>query len=231
MSREFILRNQIVERYLSGRLPLKGARDFERYIEAHPQVLDELGVAERVSRALQLLESGGKPMPWDPPKRKLWEGPAVPVGLGVAVLALAVAAALLATRLSNREHDVAALQQRVIEQPIEPAKTTRSIRLLPGTAGPSESPAIVIGGQDAEFGEFRIDMSRSSFNAFRVTIERMGQGRVAVIHNLEKDSNGHLRITLNSSAFGPGNYLFSIEGLTWRGDPVPDAWVTVGVTR
>lgn len=231
MNRDFIVRNQIVERYLSGRLPLKGARDFERYIESDPAILDELGVAERVSRALRLLESGGRPLPWEPPKRKLWEMPAVLIGLSVATVGLAIAAALLAGQSSEREQQIAALQQRVVEQPIDAAKTTRSIRLLPSTEGPGDTPAITIGGRDAEFGEFRIDMSRSSFNAFRVTLERVGQGRVAVIHNLAKDSNGHLRITLNSSALGPGNYLFSIDGLTWRGDPVPDAWITIGVAR
>ena len=31
MDREFVLRNQIVERYLSGKLPLKGAQEFERF--------------------------------------------------------------------------------------------------------------------------------------------------------------------------------------------------------
>ena len=30
MDREFILRNQIPERYIAGRLPIRGAQDFER---------------------------------------------------------------------------------------------------------------------------------------------------------------------------------------------------------
>ena len=37
MDRDFIARNQIVERYLSGRLPLKGATDFERFCRENPQ--------------------------------------------------------------------------------------------------------------------------------------------------------------------------------------------------
>ena len=53
----------------------------------------------------------------------------------------------------------------------------------------------------------------------------------AILHNLVKDSNGHLRIALNSSALGPGNYQFTIEGLTWRGETVPDAWVTIGIAK
>jgi hypothetical protein len=44
-----------------------------------------------------------------------------------------------------------------------------------------------------------------------------------------KDSNGQLHLGLNSSALGPGTYQFTIDGLTWRGDPEPDAWITIGI--
>ncbi len=44
MDRDFIQRNQVVERYLSGRLPIKGATDFERFCRDHPELLDELGI-------------------------------------------------------------------------------------------------------------------------------------------------------------------------------------------
>src|SRR6202000_2973663 len=57
MDRDFIARNQIVERYLSGRLPLKGATDFERFCKDNPGVLDELGLPERVHAGLRLLEA------------------------------------------------------------------------------------------------------------------------------------------------------------------------------
>jgi len=36
MDRDFIARNQIVERYLSGKLPIKGATDFERFCREEP---------------------------------------------------------------------------------------------------------------------------------------------------------------------------------------------------
>jgi hypothetical protein len=49
MDRDFIARNQVVERYLSGRLPIKGATDFERFCRDNPELLDELGIPERRS--------------------------------------------------------------------------------------------------------------------------------------------------------------------------------------
>jgi len=79
--------------------------------------------------------------------------------------------------------------------------------------------------------DLKIDESRSPYRNFRVTIDRIDQGRVGVISNLAKDSNGHLRIALNSSALGPGNYQFTLEGLDWHGTPQPDSWVTISIQR
>ena len=99
---------------------------------------------------------------------------------------------------------------------------SRSRQALPGALPPSGS---------AELVDFKIDETRSTYKTFRITIDRIDQGRVAVLHNLVKDSNGHLRVALNSSALGPGNYQLTIEGLSWRGDPEPDSWVTIGIQR
>ena len=38
MDRQFIAENQIVERYLTGRLPPKGMMDFEQYCRRHPEL-------------------------------------------------------------------------------------------------------------------------------------------------------------------------------------------------
>jgi hypothetical protein len=40
-----------------------------------------------------------------------------------------------------------------------------------------------------------------------------------------------VRIALNTSALGPGNYQLSIDGMTWKGEPVPEAWITIGITH
>ena len=115
------------------------------------------------------------------------------------------------------------------EQPLDPATSTREIRVLPNRPGATNSPAITIGGANAQLADLKIDESRSPYKAFRITIDRIDQGRVGVINNIGKDSNGNVRIALNSSALGPGNYQFTIEGLNWRGDLEPDSWVTIGI--
>jgi hypothetical protein len=232
MDRDFIARNQIVERYLSGKLPIKGATDFERFCHDNPELLDELGLPARVNAGLRLLEASGKPEPWQEASKKPWEKPQVIVGLGAAVLALLIAMAIMASGSSDKTRTIEKLQKQVAEQPLEPATSTRTIRLLPSRSGGSDSPAVIVGGEgSAQLADLKIDMSRSAFRAFRVTVDRVEQGRVMVLNNLSKDSNDHLRIALNSSALGPGNYQFTIEGLTWRGETVPDAWITIGVAR
>ena len=231
MDRDFIARNQVVERYLSGRLPLKGATDFERFCRENPDLLDELGLPERVNAGLRLLEASGKPEPWQEPEQPFWQKPQVTLGLAVAVLALAGALWFAISDGAAKNQRIAKLQSQAAERPLDPATSTREIRLVPSREGSSMTPAITIGGGSAQLADFKIDESRSPYKVFRVTIDRIDQGRVAVISELAKDSNGHLRIALNSSALGPGNYQLTIEGLTWRGEAEPDSWITIGIQR
>jgi len=231
MDRDFIARNQIVERYLSGKLPVKGATDFERFCHENPELLDEIGLPQHVHAGLRLLEASGKPEPWQEPKKSVWEKPQLMFAFAGMTIVLAVIALMLGNQVSDKNQRIAKLQQDLVAQPLEAAATTRIIRVAPDRQGSSNTPAVTIGGGDAQLCELRIDMSRSAFRMFRITIDRIDQGRVAVIQNIAKDSNGHVRVALNSSALGPGNYSFSIDGVSWRGEVIPDAWVTIGIKR
>jgi len=232
MDRDFIARNQIVERYLSGRLPLKGATDFEKFCTDNPAVLDELGLPERVNAGLRLLEAAGKPEPWQEPAKKFWQKPHLAIGLSVTALALALALAGVWSSSSTKSARIAKLEKAVAEQPLEPASTTQTIRLLPNYKGSSNTPAVVLGSVgSAQLADLKIDLSRSAYRSYRVTIDRVDQGRVAILHNISKDSNGHLRVALNTSALGPGNYTMTLEGITWKGETIPEAWLTIGVVH
>jgi hypothetical protein len=231
MDLDFIARNQVVERYLSGRLPLKGATDFERFCHDHPELLDHIGLPERVNAGVRLLEASGKPEPWQEAARPAWQKPQVMLTLAATMAILVLALAIVIAGSLGKSHRIAELQKQAAERPLDPATSRRDIRLLPSRSGASNTPAIIIGGSasGAQLADFKIDESRSPYHTFRVTIDRIDQGRVGVISNLAKDSNGHLRIALNSSALGPGNYQLTLEGLDWRGEPQPDSWVTIGI--
>ena len=229
MDRDFIEKNQIVERYLLGKLPPKGVADFERVVRENPALVDEIGLADRVHRAIKLMEAGGQSDVFQEKAKQPWERPGVAAGLaGLALVAL-VGAGVLLSKLSDANASVERLQKAVTERAIDPATSRRSITIEPSRSGPPKKAMFGIGGKTAELVEMKTDLSWSDARAFRVSIERADQGTVAVLQNVQKDSNGQLRIAVNSSAFGPGTYDVSFEGLNWRGVPSPTAWMSFDV--
>ncbi|MGA3158387.1 MAG: hypothetical protein ABSE43_12520 [Steroidobacteraceae bacterium] len=229
MDREFIERNQIVERYLAGRLPLKGAQDFEVFCRQNPHLLDELGLAGRVHQGLRLLEAGGIALPWEPEPPAWWAKLPFFIGLALAAAGFGILALVLDGRLAQRSHALAVAQQRILDQPLEPATSTGQFPIVPSRTAPSRNPVAVVGGSQTQMADFKIDMSWSKYTAYRVSIDRIDQGRVEVLYNQLRDSNGIVRLALNSSALGPGDYQITLEGLTLYGDVIPQAWTTIGI--
>ncbi len=231
MDRDFILQHQIVERYLGGRLPVKGAQDFEHFCKRHPELLDEIGLGERINSALRLLEAGGRSAPWEERPQRWWEQLPVLLALCGLCAALLVTTLWTTNKLSTQTHKSQSLEQQLAAQALDPAQSTRRINVTPSRTAPSAHSVAVIGGAAAEFGDIYIDMSWSRYAIFTVTIDRIDQGRVAILHNLQKDSNGNLHLLLNSSALGPGDYELTIEGLTWSGQPLAQAWATITIAH
>jgi len=50
-----------------------------------------------------------------------------------------------------------------------------------------------------------------------------------VLERLVPDSNRDLRVGLNSSALGPGEYRLRVQGYTWRGQRVDIGWIRLQV--
>lgn len=232
MDASFIERNQIVERYLSGKLPPRGAQDFENFCRANPGQLDAIGLAARVNAGLRLLEVGGTPPPWAERKRAFHEKPVVFAAVAAAAVALLVTCASLLVGQGERTEEIEKLEQELQTRPLLPSTSTRAVVVEPSRTAPSSRAALSLaGGSSAEFVDMKVNVSWSTFTNFRVTIDRIEQGRVAVLGNLQRDSNGHLRIGLNSTALGPGDYQLTIEGLDWRGNAQAQGWVTIAVVR
>ncbi len=229
MDREFIEKNQIVERYLLGKLPPRGVADFERVCRESPALIDEIGLTERVHRAVKLIEASGQPELWQEAPKKPWEKPAVVAGISGALLLAVIGAAVLGSQLSDSRAKVASLERAVAERPIDPAGSRRTLTVIPSRTGEPSTPMFAMGGQGAELVEMKTDLSWSTARAFHLEIERADQGTVAVLHNVQKDSNGNVRLTINSSALGPGVYDIAILGLNWRGQASPTAWASFEV--
>ena len=52
---------------------------------------------------------------------------------------------------------------------------------------------------------------------------------VRYIERIAPDSNKELRLSLNSSAFGPGEYRLRLQGYAWSGERVDVGWVRLVV--
>ena len=107
MDREFIIKNQIVERYLAGRLPPKGVTDFERLIRSRPQLIEELGLADKVNAGLRLLDAAGIAEPWSEKPKKFWEKPAFTMGAAALAVAALIGCAVLGMQVSSRDATIA----------------------------------------------------------------------------------------------------------------------------
>jgi hypothetical protein len=231
MDATFIQQNQIIERYLAGKLPLKGAQDFERFCRENPATLTGLGMADRINAALRLLDASGQPEPWAEKPLAFYQKPVAIAVITALAGALLIASLLLLTAGQKKDRQIAVLTDAVETQPLQPSKSTRPIVIEPSRDGPVGSSMATIGGKDTETADFKFDVSWSSYSNFRITVDRIDQGRVAVLTNLMRDSNGHLRLALNSSAIGPGEYELIFDGLDWRGTPVPQAWARFAVAH
>ncbi len=226
MDAAFIERNHIVERYLTGKLPPRGAVDFERYCREHPELVDSLGLTDRINAALKLLDASGRPEPWHEKPRRFYERALFFfIALALALIG-GTAGFIMSARATEAERQVAVLEKQVGERPLLPATSTRTVSIEPSRTGPSQRPSLTMLNGSGEMVDLKIDVSWSRYTNYRVTLDRTDQGRVAIFGSLQRDSNGQLRIALNSSALGPGNYQLTIEGLDWRGNPEPQAWVT-----
>ena len=85
-------------------------------------------------------------------------------------------------------------------------------------AASRQQPTLALGWlQPPQLLDLYIDVSEGKYNQFMITIDKVDGGRVMQLRRVARDSNRELRLALNSSAFGPGDYLFKFDGYNWRG--------------
>jgi hypothetical protein len=228
MDAKFIEENQIIEKYLSGRLPLKGQFDFERYCLEHPELLDELKIAERLNRGMRLLEAGGRADALDP-KEKPWKTMPVLAGAAALIFALIIGLIVLGSKYASERSSVKALEHRLVTGPLKPPTEARTVFIHPERVKSERAQVSVNGGERPQLIDMKVDVSFALQNAFRVTIDKKDQARVGTIDRVLKDSNGQLKFIFNTSGVSPGLYRMRIEGITPRGETIPVAWLNVQV--
>jgi hypothetical protein len=228
--RKFIEEHKLIERYLENKLPFKGARDLENWCRAHPDYLSELQLSERAQTSLKLLEASGQPVDLREPQPPWWKTTYVLIGLCV-VAALSLIAfwvllgkyVLLRGELDDTRN---VMNQGSLVQPA----TSKELHVNPDRVAGIDRARIVVTRAAPQLMDVHIDLGYTDkLVQFRLFVDKKDQGRALVLNNLLKDSNGELRVTLNSTGLAAGIYNVRIEALPFRGSPIPIGWLMLDV--
>jgi len=167
----------------------------------------------------------------EPPELAWWQTRPVVASLAVvcvALLALAIGSLVSASR-DRESARVAAEREKTLT--LRAINSVRALRIAPNTRSWSASPdATLAWPEPPQLLELHLPVSYSEFLTFALTLDKVDHGRVLVVERIAPDSNKELRLSLNSSALGPGEYRLRLQGYTWRGDRVDVGWVRLHVT-
>jgi len=159
-----------------------------------------------------------------------WQRRGFVVALAVALLSMLVLT-IAARVASHRDRALAATAaEQVRTLTLRPATQVRAVRITPNPRSWSAAPdATVKWPEPPELLDLYLPVAYSDFKLFAITIDKVDVGRVLDLQRVSADSNRELRLALNSSAFGPGEYRIRLQGYTWRGDRVDAGWVRLKV--
>lgn len=228
---KFIEEHRLIERYLENKLPMRGARDLENWCRANPAYLDALKLADRTQATLKLLEASGRPQDLREPQTPWWKTPYVSVGLGVATLLCLTALWVLLGKFSVLRTALEDTQTRLRQGSLVQPATETDVRVAPDRAAGIDHARITVNSNAPQLMDLHIDLGYLKAIQFRVIVDKRDQGRALILNNLLKDSNGELRVTLNTTGLSPGVYAVRIEALPSRGDalPTPEGWLLLDV--
>lgn len=229
--KKFIEDHNLVERYLENKLPFKGARDLEQWCHAHPDYLNELKLSERAHASLKLLEASGRPQDLGEPKPPWWKSIYLLIGLAVFAVVCLVTAWSIAGKYSSLQGKLEDTKRVINQGPLVQPATEKAIYITPDHAPGIDRAVIKLNRAAPLLMDVHIDLGYTQkLLQFRLFVDKKDQGRALVLNNLLKDSNGELRVTLNSTGLSAGTYSVRIEALPPRGIPIPIGWLIIEVT-
>ena len=155
-----------------------------------------------------------------------WQKPGAVSGLAAfAAVLLLVAGYALFT--AHRDRAIAAeATQRARNLTLRASTAERPLRIAPNPRSFSARPdATIAWPEPPQMLDVFLPVSYSEFTTFWLAIDKVDEGRVLVVQRIAPDSNKELRLSLNSSSFGPGEYRIRLQGYTWSGERVDAGWV------
>jgi hypothetical protein len=257
MDRKYIENEHIVDRYLSGDLTVREAREFEKYCLEHPDFLKTLPIPVRLkarlarqpeaesetgvfkaipssaTRAVQeAVDDGFDPEDEKEAQRQTYS--ASPNRKLVMVLSILLVVALggvvmYAMRVSELTKELKNTHSTQSTLQMQAPASVQTYRVEPVRAKPTQETLSLGWLHPPQLLDLYIDVSDGKYQQFMLTLDSVENGRVMQIRRIARDSNRELRLALNSSALGPGDYLIHIEGYTWRGQTEEVGWVLLGL--
>jgi hypothetical protein len=259
MDRNYIDSEHIVDRYLAGELTVREAREFEKYCLEHPQYLNGLPIPVRLKarlarRPLEDSETGiFQAIPssashaalaateegYDPEEeRSQWHAATSSSGRGSRLLVIGLVFALIAAvagivtygvHASSLEKQLKDVKRSMESKQMQAPGSVQTYRVALSRGKP-DTPTLAIGWPvPPQLMDIYVDVTDGRYTTFQITIDKVEGGRVMQLRRIARDSNKELRFALNSSAFGPGDYLLKFDGYTWRGQPEEIGWLRLGL--
>ncbi len=216
MDAKIIEQKQLAERYLFGRLSPPEAKFFERIVRQSPELAEKMGLAKALQRTMHLLDETGTEWRDKAPPR--WQSPWVVFGLAALALVLLFATWAGWSGLADWAARYRKLNATVNQGFLPAPGGTKVFRLHPTRPGEALKNYAIGSRATPTFAEIRLDMSYLKATLFKVTIKLNDGTYWGRLDNQVKDTNGDLRIALNSAAFAAGNYVVEIEQVNLRGD-------------
>jgi hypothetical protein len=257
MDRKYIEAEHIVDRYLSGDLTVREAREFEQYCLDHPEALKAMPIPVRLKARLArrpaqdsetgvfkaipssathaAIEASDEGFDVEEEERQLSRTPVVGgnrtvmLGLVFALIAAVAGVVAYAVQANSLSKQVRTMERAAKATQMQAAGSTRVYRVQPVRGKPAR-PTLDVGWPNPpQWMDIYVDVSEGKYNQFMITVEKVDGGLVMQLRRVARDSNRELRLNLNSSAFGPGEYLVRIDGYNWRGQTENVGWLMIGL--
>jgi hypothetical protein len=219
MNAKLIEQKQLVERYTFGRLSPPEAKFFERIVRDSPELAEQMGLPQALQRVMHLLDETGTEWRDKGPAR--WQSAWV-VG-ALAVLALVTLLAAISGWSGRNEWATRyARLNSSVSQGLLPAPSRSSVfRLHPSRPGEQVRTYAIGTRASPTFAELHLDVSYVKATLFKVLIKRSDGTYWGRLDNQLRDTNGDLRLAVNTAAFAAGNYEVEIDEVNLRGEGVP----------
>ena len=163
---------------------------------------------------------------FEPPDVQWWQSRVAVLALAIVCVLLLVAIGVATWNAAQDREAAEAAEMRARTLTLRAVNSERTLRIAPNPRSWSASAdATIAWPEPPQLLELHFPVGYTHYLTFALVVEKVDQGRVMVVERMVPDSNRELRFSVNSSAFGPGEYRMRIQGYTWRGERNDAGWV------